>query len=72
MAFGSSGAGLWDGVLLRWCWVEGWRSLAVVLGCGISFCSSGAGLWDGERKKCCWVEGWNLVAVVLGCGTALF
>ena len=51
MAFVSSGAGLWDGVLLRWFWVVGWHSLAVVLGCGISFFSSGAGLWDGVRKK---------------------
>ena len=49
MAFGSSGAGLWDIVLLRWCWVVGWHSVA--LGCGMAFFSGGAGLWDGIRRS---------------------
>ena len=47
IAFGSSGAGLCDGVLLRWCWVVGWRSIALVLDCGMAFCRGGAWLWDG-------------------------
>ena len=44
IAFGSSGAGLCDAVLLRWCWVVRWRSVVVVLSCGMAFCPGGAGL----------------------------
>ena len=44
IAFGSSGAGLCDAVLLRWCWVVRWRSVVVVLSCGMAFCRGGAGL----------------------------
>ena len=32
IVFGSGGAGLRDGVLLGWCLLVGWHSIAVVLG----------------------------------------
>ena len=44
MEFGSGGAGFWDGIFLWWCWVVGWHSVAVVLGCGMAFGSGSAGL----------------------------
>ena len=45
-----------------------WRSVAVVLGCGMEFGNSGAGLWNGILLQWYWVVGWHSVAVVLGFG----
>ena len=47
MAFCCGGAGLWDVVILLWCWFDGWCSVEVVLDCGMAFRCGGAGLSDG-------------------------